>query len=331
MITALQTLVRSTDALVARLYLSLVKERPALSCFLFHSLFRDESEMARNAVDPLDRTTVAHLRELVQYYIAQGYRFVSPAEILAGLPAGEKVALITFDDGYYNNTLSLPVLHEFNAPALFFISTNHVREQKCFWWDVLYRELVAQGASAEQVQSEALALKYLRTEEIESRLLARFGPDALRPRCDVDRPFTSAELRDFAANPLVHLGNHTANHAILTNYTTDEMRRQIGRCQEDLAEMTGLRADSIAYPNGAYSDAVLTACADEGIRLGFTVRPQKNRLPLPPGDGLLTLGRFVPHADASITSQCRTYRSDLLLYGALRAAYLRIGRGRITN
>ena len=41
--------------------------------------------------------------------------------------------MLTFDDGYYNNHLALPVLEEFDVPALFFISTNHVKQQKCFW------------------------------------------------------------------------------------------------------------------------------------------------------------------------------------------------------
>ena len=331
MITALQTLVRSTDSLVARLYLSMFQERAALSCFLFHSLFRDEAEMDRNVIDPLDRTTVAHLRQLIEYYLARGYRFVSPGEVLGGLPAADNCAMITFDDGYFNNALALPVLHEFDVPALFFISSGHVRDYKCFWWDVLYRELSAQGASPRQMHSEAIALKYLRTEEIEARLLERFGPAALQPRCDIDRPFTPGELRDFASDRLVHLGNHTANHAILTNYRPEEAREQVQRCGDDLAEMTGRRPDSIAYPNGAYNDDVLTACAEQGIRLGFTVRPQKNRLPMGSGDDLLTLGRFVPHAQASIASQCRTYRSDVPLYGAFRAAYLRLARGRITN
>lgn len=331
MTRALQAFVRSTDSFVARLYLSIFAEKPALSCFLFHSLFRDEAEMGQNAIDPLDRTTVAHLRQLIEYYLEQGYRFVSPADIPGALAGDGKWALITFDDGYFNNSLALPVLREFDVPALFFISSNHVREQKCFWWDVLYRELIAQGASPGGVNQEALALKYLTTEDIESNLLQRFGPMALRPRGEIDRPFTLRELREFAADPLVHIGNHTSNHAILTNYPAGEARGQIERCQQDLAEMIGRRPDAIAYPNGAYNEEVIAACVEQGIRLGFTVRPRKNRLPLGSGDALLTLGRFVPHSQSSVASQCRTYRSDVLLYGACRAAYLRLARGRITN
>jgi peptidoglycan/xylan/chitin deacetylase (PgdA/CDA1 family) len=334
MIRVVQHLVRATDALVARAYLALRRERGALVPFLFHSLFRDEDEIRLNHVDPLERTTVAHFRQLVEYYLGHGYRFVSPADVLAGLDPAGRWAMLTFDDGYYNNVHALPILREFGVPATFFISTDHVRESRCFWWDVLYRERRARGASPGQIYREAVRLKPLRTELIESRLEAAFGPGAFRPRGDVDRPFTAGELAAFARDPLVHLGNHTAHHAILTNYTPDEIRGQIRRGQEALREMTGTAPISIAYPNGAVDEAVMAACADAGIRVGFTVRPEKTRLPLPrtaPADRLLRVGRFVPVGAPRMTAQCRTYRSDLRLYGALRSTYVRLMRGRVTQ
>ena len=330
MTSTLQKLVRSVDAASARAYLALFRERSALVTFLFHSLFRDDREIAGNHVDPLERTTVAQFRQLIAYYVEHGYRFVGPDDLLAGLDPAGRYALITFDDGYYNNALALPVLREFGVPALFFISTEHVRSNKCFWWDVLYRERLARGASLRQTYLEGVALKALRTEEIEAELTAQFGPDAFRPRGDVDRPFSPDELRAFARDPLVHLGNHTANHAILTQYPIDEARAQVERAQSWLRETTGAAPTAIAYPNGGYDRDILRACRDVGLRLGFTVRPEKTRLPHPAADdaaGLLRLGRFVPHAEAPMAVQCRTYRSDFLLYGACRSAYLKLLRG----
>jgi peptidoglycan/xylan/chitin deacetylase (PgdA/CDA1 family) len=324
MIASIQRLIRRADCLVARAYLSVVPERGGLLAFLFHSLFRDEREIALNQVDPLQRTTVAQFRAFLAYYRAHGYTFVGPDE-LDGLEPGGKYALVTFDDGYYNNTRALPVLEEFRAPAVFFISTDHVREGKSFWWDVLYRERVAQGASPRQVYREAVALKSLTTEAIEAELVRRFGPDALRARGDVDRPFTPDELRAFARHPLVRLGNHTANHAILTNYSADEARAQILRAQDALEAMTGTRPRTIAFPNGARSDAVLRACAELGLRAGFTIRPAKNALPAAPG--LVQVDRFALHDELPVETQCRTCRSDVLLYGLLRAGYLRMARG----
>jgi peptidoglycan/xylan/chitin deacetylase (PgdA/CDA1 family) len=193
---------------------------------------------------------------------------------------------------------------------------------------VLYRERTARGASPERVCREGLGMKSKTSEQIEAKLRAEFGANAFTPRGDVDRPFSPAELRDFARAPHVYLGNHTANHAILTNYTPDEVRVQIRKAQESLAEMTGVCPRAIAYPNGAHSDAIVRACRDLGLELGFTISPVKNPVPVDAhSPNALQLGRFAPHDEIPIEIQCRTYRSDLLLYSTFRAAYLRLVRG----
>ena len=255
MISTIQKLVGAADGVIASAYLSLFNERGGLRAFLFHSLFRDEREIALHQVDPLQRTTVAQFRAFIEYYLGHDYQFVSANDILGGLRPDGKYALISFDDGYFNNTRALPLLREYKVPAVFFISTNNVRENKSFWWDVLYRERHAQGATAQQIYRDCVGLKRKTTEEIEAELKHRFGADAFQPRGELDRPFTPAELRDFAREPHVHLGNHTANHAILTNYTPDEARSQIRAAQDSLAEMTGVRPTAIAYPNGSFDDA----------------------------------------------------------------------------
>ncbi len=332
MIDAIQNFIRGTDSVIARLYLSIFTERNALMPFLFHSLFRDEREIALNHVDPLQRTTVAQFRQFIEYYLEHGYRFISPADLLAGLKPRGKYAMITFDDGYYNNLLAVPILKEFNVPALFFISTNHVRENKSFWWDVLHRERTLRGARRSAIYDEAISLKSLRNDEIEALLVSEYGSRSLRPRGDIDRPLSPDELRAFASNPLVHIGNHTADHAILTNYPPDQARAQIRSAQRDIQEMTGITPIAIAYPNGGNTDRILEICREEGLRVGFTVRPEKRGLPLDADSrDLLRIGRFTPHGDAPIVAQCRTYRSDLLFYGKFRDGYLRLLRGQVAQ
>jgi peptidoglycan/xylan/chitin deacetylase (PgdA/CDA1 family) len=329
MIDSIQKFVRTADSLLARAYLGLFRERGGLLVFLFHSLFRDEREMALNQADPLDRTTSGQFHEFVEYYRNHGYQFIAPNDLLGDLQPDGKYVLITFDDGYYNNTLALQTLHKYQVPAVFFISTDHVAENKCFWWDVLYREQTARGATPAQIYREGLGLKSRTTEQIEEDLKSRFGVDAFRPRGDIDRPFTPAELCDFARQPNVHLGNHTANHAILTNYSLEEVGTQVRRAQESLTAMTGVSPCAIAYPNGARSRLVERTCSELGLRVGFTIRPAKNPLPIDPrSPDVLRLGRFCLNSHSPIEVQCLTYRSDLLLYGLLRNGYLRMARGR---
>jgi peptidoglycan/xylan/chitin deacetylase (PgdA/CDA1 family) len=173
-------------------------------------------------------------------------------------------------------------------------------------------------------------MKDQRTEEIEAGLVGRFGENCLKPRGEIDRPFTAAELKEFARHPLVRLGNHTANHAILTNYSDQQIEAQVRGAQAYLTELTGKTPETIAYPNGGHDERVVKICERVGLKMGFTVRPAKTGLPLPRrSGGLMRLGRFVPHAEAPMASQCRTYRSDWLLYARFRDYYLRFARGQI--
>jgi peptidoglycan/xylan/chitin deacetylase (PgdA/CDA1 family) len=321
--TAVQNLIRTTDAAVARAYLSVFRERTALLPFLFHTLFEDDRQIALNLLDPQDRMTVASFRRFVKYYLAHGYQFVGPEAILGGLAPGGRYALITFDDGYFNNRLALTVLEELGVPALFFISTDNIRLGKCFWWDVLHRERVERKASPAEVELERRWLKTLRTEQIEEYLVATFGPGCLSPRGNIDRPFTVDELREFSRHPWVRIGNHTANHAILTNYPLDEARGQVARGQAWLTSTTGVTPDAIAYPNGAYNQSVIRTSGEIGLKLGFIASPQKCLLPLDStSDRLLRIGRFTPRGGCDMEAQGRTYRSDLQLYGTCRALYL---------
>ena len=102
------------DELLSKTYLKLFKEKNSLMIFLFHGLFRNEDEINSGVVDvnPQQAITVSHFRQFIEYYSGQDYTFVSSDDILRGLKKDKKYALITFDDGYYNNHLDLPVLKD---------------------------------------------------------------------------------------------------------------------------------------------------------------------------------------------------------------------------
>jgi peptidoglycan/xylan/chitin deacetylase (PgdA/CDA1 family) len=298
--------------LLSRGHLSLFSERSSLCTFLFHGIFTDEKEARSGSADPQQGITVGHLREFIAYYLEQGYVFVSPSDIIRGLDPGKNYALITFDDGYYNNNNAIPALREFNVPATLFVSTNHVLENKNFWWDVVYRQRMRRHASPQDLQKEYAFLKQKKNGEIESYLLDVFGSRALQPAGDNDRPFTSAELRQFSRESLITIGNHTANHAILTNYSHKEARAEIFGAQESLLEITGIKPSVIAYPNGNYAEGILEISKEAGLQLGITVQPGKNYLPVDTNNnGLFKLNRFTLWGNKNIRRQCEFLRTEI--------------------
>jgi peptidoglycan/xylan/chitin deacetylase (PgdA/CDA1 family) len=283
----------------------------ALVSVLFHSLCRDRGQLRDPALVPNQTACVEEFRAFVGAMLENGYTAVSPEAVDAGLARGSKYLMITFDDGYFNNTLALDVLQEFQVPATFFISAHHVLQNKAFWWDAFHRELAGDGASADAYVTAIRKLKALAPEQIENRLETRFGPSALRPRGDQDRPFTPRELKDFARSRWVHIGNHTCDHAILTHCSAQEVERQIGGCQQALRDMVGYAPISIAYPNGNFSPDIVEASLAAGLRVGTTTLPHRNKLPLAQR-GRMTLGRFPFTSGQDPREQCRRFSAGFV-------------------
>jgi peptidoglycan/xylan/chitin deacetylase (PgdA/CDA1 family) len=315
-----KSMLLALDQVLAACLLPVTNERGVLLSFLFHSLFEGPGELQSGIVDPQQGITVAMLRQVLGHFQKQSYEFVSPKDVLNGLPSDGKYVLLTFDDGYYNNIRALAVLEEFRAPATLFVSSNYMKQGKAFWWDVVYRESKKRGRGEREIQREVAHYKRLKTADVEAQLRNQFGADSLRPVSDLDRPFTPAELREFAEHPLISLGNHTSDHAILTNYRAAEVLAQIQGAQHDIQAMTGKSADMIAYPNGNESPEIVEAAKSVGIHFGIGVHPGRNRLPLRPGSrDAMTLKRFTLTGDYPVEAQCRTSRSGVSLYRSARS------------
>ena len=282
------------------------KGKDSLVNVLFHSLYENHAQLSSRALAANQNVTVADFRGFVEEMLESNYTVVSPAQIDAGLAPGGRYLTITFDDGYFNNALALDVLNQFRVPATFFMSTDHVHQNKAFWWDAYSRELSRSGASQSTQKTAIQRLKVCTPEKIDAFLFQRFGSSVFQPISDLDRPFTAPELQQFALNPWVHIGNHTRNHAILTNCTPDAMANQIEDCQAALADLVGYRPVAIAYPNGNCSPAVIQAALTAGLCLGFTVAPQRPRLPLI-STTRMTMGRFIFHGSQNIRRQCRLF------------------------
>ena len=312
------SLIKLPDYIVSKIYLRLFNEKNSLLIFNFHGFFRNQDEINQNLVDPQTWITIDQFQQFIEYYLEHNYTFVSQNDIINGLNNDKKYAMITFDDGYYNNKYTLPFLKKYNIPTLLFVSTNHIKQNKCFWWDVLYRERIRDGISEKNILSEQSQLKSKTSEEIEKYLIEKFGEEALKPKSDIDRTLTTVELKELSKEKYVFLGNHTSNHAILTNYSSNEIKSQIIDAQNFINETTGIKPITISYPNGNYSDEIIKISKDAGIQIGITVEYGKNNLPFDnQKNKLMHLSRFDLSGSKDIIKQCELFRSDILFYSRI--------------
>ncbi len=231
------------DQIIAHSGLGFSGSEGVLLSFLFHGLFDDIADPDSEAAEPQQGITVEMFESFIEYFHRHSYTFVSPNEVAHGLDSHGKYVLVTFDDGYFSNSKALPVLERHGVPAAMFVSTDHVLQGKAFWWDVVERESHKRRLPQKDLNRVHRSLKRLRTPDAEAVVQAAFGPSALQPVGDCDRPFTLPELREIAKHPLISLGNHTSNHDILTNYSVTEIREQIESAQEVIASVAGTSAE----------------------------------------------------------------------------------------
>ena len=298
-------------------YLPRFGESGQLNTYMFHVMLNDESELARNLIQPQQRTTVEHLKIFLDAALETGVSFVTAKEIAAGLPRVGRYAWLTFDDGYFNNTRALPVLEEYEIPVTLFVSSGNVLENKGYWNDILQRELTARGKSEAEIEKVGFAFHHLTHHEIEEKLTSAFGADALTPKSDLDRPLKPDELKDMAAHRFVEIGNHTRHHAVLKNYSNEEALAEIVGAGDDLENITGERPLSFSYPVGYFDELSIRQVKNAGIKVGVTVDRRRNSLPLSE-DRMLTLGRNVIWARSSIREQIASSAGTWSIFRTLR-------------
>ncbi|BAO43057.1 polysaccharide deacetylase family protein [Thiolapillus brandeum] len=286
------------------------RDSPAILGFLFHGLFDDTGEIARQHLDAQQGITLEHMRGFIEEFLDAGYHFISPEQGDQGVTPEGRYACITFDDGYANNLRMLPLLKEYDIPATFYITTGNVEQQECFWWDVIYRERIRRGAQKPEISREQKMLKDKHHLDIITYLTEKFGDNCLHPWSDTDRPMTIDELKEFASHPQVHIGNHTRNHYLLDRYTYTEMLEQIQLAQNDISKWIGRHPISIAYPNGNFSKQAMDAAYNSGLKCGLTLLKNKSH---PPLAGNYEMGRFTLWGNQDIHTQCNIFRSDIPL------------------
>jgi peptidoglycan/xylan/chitin deacetylase (PgdA/CDA1 family) len=288
----IQKIIERVGHKIIPVILKLKGENNRLLIFYFHGLYKSSEQKELHHVDPQNNITNLQFEEFVEYFISHKYKFIKPEDLNQQLVPGQRYAMITFDDGYFNNMLALNVLEKYRVPALFFISTNYIKENRSYWWDIIYKYRHKQGIPLAEIRNEQLLLKGMKWWEIDTYIGSEFGEEAHKPWSDIDRPFTKLEITTIAKHPLISIGNHTHHHAILTNCDSNEALNEMNECNNFISALTGQTPSAIAFPNGNFDSNLLALAKQVGFRFAFTTQSQLNKLPF--GDEeIICLNRFM--------------------------------------
>jgi len=193
--------------------------------------------------------TMAELR-LVLCWLRDHFAFLTPEEFLG---SGKSGVLLTFDDGLANNyTHALSVLAEFSAPAILFISTQHV---------VCPRDWLP--------ATRALAHRRWRKEEDVPEEVASEFFDGM----------SQEQLAACARHPLITIGSHTVSHPFLTRCNRTQLEFELISSRQFLQDLTGQAVELFAYPTGDYDQNVAEAVRSAGYQAAFAVDTRNLGLP----------------------------------------------------
>ena len=204
--------------------------------------------------------------------------------------------LVTFDDGYRNNaTIASPLLTRKGVPALFFVSSGYISDNRVLWPDEVFARICAwtsasldgPTAGTSVVPTDRTEREYFALSVVEEcknvddarrrdfvAYLARETP-ACNPCGDDEAQafMTWDDVRALGTSGF-DLGSHTVTHPILSNLPPDALQRELRESRSAIEAHTGRPCVALAYPNGRPRDIgaeVEAETAKAGYEFAFTV------------------------------------------------------------
>lgn len=208
-----------------------------------------------------------------------GLDIVSMDEARARIAAGgmeRRFACFTLDDGYRDNRdHALPVFRKHGAPFTVYVPSAFADGAGGLWWLALERAIAAArdvsfdfGSGPERLASSSVNEKRLayrriywwlrdcgedRQRDTVAELCERHGVDR-RAICR-EAIMGWDELREFARDPLVTIGAHTARHFAIGRLPPERARQELAEGADRLEAELGVRPAHLSYPYGDAASA----------------------------------------------------------------------------
>ncbi len=233
-------------------------------------------------------------------YIADHYNVINCNVLLKWLQGEAKLptnpALITFDDGYYDNLkYAYPVLRDRGLSAIIFLASGYMGSQTPFFWDYsAYCFYHTEKDSVQMPNGERLVwantkqldkivnkwvmhLKYLQEGE-KRAYLERLSVDlaVAVPDNAFNGLFLSWDQVREMNNGIIEFGAHTVTHPILSKVSLEQAASELFESKRRIESEIGSKVVAFAYPNGGTSDfsaEVVDLVKKTGYEMAFSLLP----------------------------------------------------------
>lgn len=326
--TALASTISRTHELGLAEALARGPERPLI--LGYHRIVEDFAGIARD--ENPSQLTSCEMFERHLDVVGQHFRFASLDEIgehlATGEPFTERVAAVTFDDGYRDNyELAFPILKRKGIPAAVFVVTDLVGQAHWQTHDKLYHLVTRAFAKWADPRRELAGLLNdlgLPAGHLLRNRLATSTPlmtvSALLPdlsQTNVGRVMHALEAQvgnGCSRFPLsltwpmveemhragVIIGSHTRTHISLPAESVETLVKELEGSKRAIEERTGTPVVHFAYPGGQFTPRDVAALERTGYRFGYTACPHQD-----PQHPTLTIERLLLWEGSSVDGEGR--------------------------
>lgn len=265
------------------------------TCLMYHRIATGGAADSRPPFTPNLELFVAEQEFEKQIaYLARNYNCLPLDEAVVLLQRRKlprRSVIVTFDDGYRDNLLAVPILERYRVPATIYIATGAIARTRTLWWDEHEAALGALSSLELRGQRWDLSTPELKSRAFGdlNRLFKSMQPAAqdelmttLRSRAGSGPIFRDEtilsweEVRSLDRHPLVTIGAHTVDHHVMTQLSEPELEHQLTASRRELEHQLGHPVEHFAYPFGAVEHAAereFKAAAGVGFASAVTTRP----------------------------------------------------------
>lgn len=280
-----------------------LRNRRQLTVVMFHRILPADDPRHAGA-DPEWTMTPESLRHCLRFF-RRHYQVVSPEQVFAALRGEARLPptslLVTFDDGWRDTAeFAQPVLDEFAVPALIFVAGGAIDQADPFWEEHVFSLLATHPDGMAQMAA-AFARAGLapgaaggagKASETDIRaVIGRLGQldkparDAILQALPAAAPLPPAMLDHAQLTALAAAGNTIGGHGMVHQPLTrvGDLGAELRQAQASVAGHLGQPVvESMSFPHGDYSSAVIAQCHAVGYRYLFSSDAHLNALPANP-------------------------------------------------
>lgn len=321
--TALASTISRTHELGLAEAIARGPERPLI--LGYHRVVDDFEGIARNGMPSMLTSTSMFERHLD--LVGRHFRFVTLDEIgehlATGEPFTERVAAVTFDDGYRDNyEHAFPILRRKGIPAAVFVVTDLVGRAHWQIHDKLYHLVTKAFAAWDDPRREFTqllnALGLPASHLLRNRMATRsplMAVSALLPdlsQANVGRVMHALEgalgngFHDIPLSltwPMIEemhragiiIGSHTQTHISLPAESVETVVAELAGSKRVIEQHIGVPAVHFAYPGGQFTPRDVETIERVGYRFAYTACPHQD-----PRHPTLTIERLLLWEGSSV-------------------------------